>query len=65
MNDFAKVTLLGLSFIVLLFLGVVFETEKQHREETYEREMKISELEFQLQEATWQIELNNKEREAE
>ncbi|WP_373749831.1 hypothetical protein [Jeotgalibaca porci] len=65
MNDFAKVTLLGLSFTVLLFLGVVFETEKQHREETYEREMKISELEFQLQEATWQIELNNKEREAE
>ena len=64
MNDFAKVTLLGLSFTVLLFLGVVFETEKQHREETYEREMKISELEFQLQEATWQIELNNKEREA-
>ncbi len=65
MNDFAKVTLLGLSFTVLLFLGVVFETEKQHREETYEREMKISELEFQLQEATWQIELNNKEREGE
>lgn len=65
MNDFAKVTLLGLSFTVLLFLGVVFETEKQHREETYEREMKISELEFQLQEATWQIELNNKECEAE
>ncbi|WP_373751469.1 hypothetical protein [Jeotgalibaca porci] len=62
MNDFAKVTLLGLSFTFLLFLGVVFETEKQHREETYEREMKISELEFQLQEATWQIELNNKER---
>lgn len=68
-NFFYEVIILILTMLFILFMGVAFEKDREHRlemqiknDEIYKKEIKISDLAFQLREATWQIELNNKER---
>lgn len=71
-NFFCEVIILMLTMLFILFMGVAFEKDREHYAklkakdvEVYNLEMKVSKLEFDLSQATWQIELNNKEREAE
>ena len=71
-NFFYEVIILMLTMLFILFMGVAFEKDREHYAkfkakdvEVYNLEMEVSKLEFDLSQATWQIELNNKEREAE
>lgn len=71
-NFFYEVIILMLTMLFILFMGVAFEKDREHYAklkaqdvEVYNLEMKVSKLEFDLSQATWQIELNNKEREGE
>lgn len=54
-----------ISIMGLVLVHHIVEQDQEHKKEVYELKTEVRELEFQLEMATWNIEMMNKEREAE